>query len=273
MSDGEELPETRSRTTDPSTETDATREDTVPERVKPTSESLSRRIREKGGHRGSVTRNISDVHYAVETGNTNKLKRLRKTLTEKFELLIELDREILKEIAEDKLEDEVERCDIVREGIEDALMEIDEALEKLALSQARKKPTHHRRHHRIEEEDAQTNSTSSEQSSGEGEEETRETPKTTTVSVTTVCTSMSTTTSPSYVESSMITDTVVLPHETVASAMTPASDVMSAHHLPSTTYTSTLASGRGVSFTGYRLNHLSGLLLLPFHFRVLHHRS
>ena len=146
----EETPETRSQSlrTDTATETNAIREDTVPElpkRTKPISESLSRRIRERGGHRGTATRNVGEVPYAIETRNTNKLKRLRKTLTEKFELLIELDREILKEIAEDKLENEVERCDMIREGIEDALMEIDEALEKLELSRARKKSTHRKK--------------------------------------------------------------------------------------------------------------------------------
>ena len=55
-----------------------------------------------------MTRCVGEMDYAIETKNANKLKRLKKTLTEKLVILAEMDREILNAVPEDKVESEVE---------------------------------------------------------------------------------------------------------------------------------------------------------------------
>ena len=140
MSEGEENNVTQK--TDSPTETD---HDTV-------TVSLTRKIKERGGHRSTVTRSLSEVEYAIETKNANKLKRLKNTLSDKAALLAVMDREILEVISEDKLEGEIEQSDITRERIEDALMDINEALENMLT---RKKSSHHRRHRRVEESESE----------------------------------------------------------------------------------------------------------------------
>ena len=151
--------------------------DTAPEHTDSTTgakttEGLTRKLRERGGNRSTVTRSIGELDYAIGTKNANKLKRLKKTLTEKFALLTEMDREILKLVPEDKVESEVEQSDIVQERIEDALMELDEALENLSLTPKRRKSTHHRRHHRERESES---SLSSAEQSGEDDRRLHET--------------------------------------------------------------------------------------------------
>ena len=84
------------------------------------------------------------MEYAIETKNANKLKQLKKTLTEKLVILAEMDCEIWNAVPEDKVEFEVEKSDMVREKIEDALIEIEEALENLSVLRRHKKSSHHR---------------------------------------------------------------------------------------------------------------------------------
>ena len=84
MAEGEQT-----RTTDPPIETDEpSTADTVPENMNLTTgantkESLTRRLKERGGHRSTVTRSIGDMEYTAAMKNTNKLKRLKKTPSDK----------------------------------------------------------------------------------------------------------------------------------------------------------------------------------------------
>ena len=51
------------------------------------------------------------MEYVVEMNNINKLKRLKKTLSDKAALLAVMNREILEVISEDKVEGEIVRRD------------------------------------------------------------------------------------------------------------------------------------------------------------------
>ena len=238
------------------TEIDTVHAATVPEHTDSTTgakttESLTRKLRERGGNRSTVTRSIGELDYAIGIKNVNKLKRLKKTLTEKCALLAEMDREILKLVPEDKVESEVEQSDIVRERIEDALMELDEALENLSLPATRRKSTHHRRRHREGESES---SLSASEQSGEDDQRLRETSRPTSVSVTSTTHSPTTQTSPSVMFSSTTSDAVITLAEpitvTSTSSMTSSSVVMSApHSFPSITSTHGSGFPRRVSFT------------------------
>ena len=194
-----------------------------------------RKLRERGGNRSTVTRSIGELDYAIGIKNVNKLKRLKKTLTEKFALLAEMDREILKLVPEDKVESEVDQSDIVRERIGDALMELDEALENLSLPPTRRKSIHHR-------EGESESSLSSSAHSGEDDRRLRETSRPTSVSVTSTIYNPTTQTSPSIMLSNTTSNAVLTLAEpitvTSTSSMTSSSILMSSpHSFPSITST------------------------------------
>ena len=83
------------------------------------------------GHRSSVTRIISQLKNALESGDRRKLRQIKQSLTEKSSILATLDREMI-EVTEDKqLESEIEQSDLIQEEISLALISIEETLEAI----------------------------------------------------------------------------------------------------------------------------------------------
>ena len=124
-------------------------------------DSLARKRRVRGGHRGSVTRLLNNLRSALHMADVPKLKQMMGTLREKMDILAKLDGEILELVNSEDLEEEIEQADVIREDISFAVISIEETLSGKAT------PTHKpRRTTRRHEEDSP--STSSE-SSVEGE--------------------------------------------------------------------------------------------------------
>ena len=98
-------------------------------------EELSRKRRQRGGHRSSATRIISSAIEVLATGDVSqfakhavKLNQQRASLRQKQITLRQLDAEILALVGEDEIESEIERADLVEENIQLAIANIDNAL-------------------------------------------------------------------------------------------------------------------------------------------------
>ena len=98
-------------------------------------EELSRKRRQRGGHRSSTTRIISSAIEVLATGDVSqfaqhavKLNQQRASLQQKQITLRQLDAEILALVGEDEIEAEIERADLVEENIQLAIANIDNAL-------------------------------------------------------------------------------------------------------------------------------------------------
>ena len=93
-------------------------------------EAVSRKKRIHAGHRGSVTKTISQVYEALldSEANSSKLGQQHLTLSKKLDVLKKLDEDILNAILEDNLEDEIEQADSFRDKIHLAIINIDKLL-------------------------------------------------------------------------------------------------------------------------------------------------
>ena len=98
-------------------------------------EELSRKRRQRGGHRSSTTRIISSAIEVLATGDVSqfaqhavKLNQQRASLQQKQITLRQLDAEILALVGEDEIEAEIEGADLVEENIQLAIANIDNAL-------------------------------------------------------------------------------------------------------------------------------------------------
>lgn len=89
--------------------------------------TLTRKKRIRASHKASATRNITKVEeLLVSTGSggvldASRLSQLKMSLQEKLDVLKCLDGEILELVEEDKLADEIELSDKLKEGIYAAL--------------------------------------------------------------------------------------------------------------------------------------------------------
>lgn len=94
--------------------------------------NLTRKRRIRGGHKASVNRTLALVKEALETPKVSviKLRQHLQILCEKMAILKTLDAEILDLVMEeDKITEEIEQADIVRENVELSILDIEEALE------------------------------------------------------------------------------------------------------------------------------------------------
>ena len=98
-------------------------------------EELSRKRRQRGGHRSSATRIILSAIEVLATGDvlqfakhTVKLNQQRASLQQKQITLRQLDVQILPIVGEDEIKSEIERVDLVKENIQLAIANINNAL-------------------------------------------------------------------------------------------------------------------------------------------------
>ena len=98
-------------------------------------EELSRKRRQRGGRRSSATRIILSAIEVFVTGDVSqiakhsvKLNQQRASLQQKQITLRQLDAEILALVGEDEIEAEIELADLVKENIQLAIANIDNAL-------------------------------------------------------------------------------------------------------------------------------------------------
>ena len=106
------------------------------------SEEINKKKRVRAGHRGSVTRTLTQVQGTLdaEERNTSKLSLALRTLKEKLVIICELDAAILDAtVSEQDVYSEIEEADILREKIELAISEIELALS--GTSETRSVPT------------------------------------------------------------------------------------------------------------------------------------
>ena len=99
----------------------------------PETEGLARKRKVRAVHRGSVTRIVGQVYESLESGEALNLPRLRQQksqLSGKLDVLSKLDDELIKMVAEDELDAEVEQADVIKEKIGLCIMDIDQALER-----------------------------------------------------------------------------------------------------------------------------------------------
>ncbi|KAL5475814.1 hypothetical protein EMCRGX_G025680 [Ephydatia muelleri] len=106
------------------------------------SEEINKKKRVRAGHRGSVTRTLTQVQGTLdaEERNTSKLSLALRTLKEKLAIICELDAAILDAtVREQDVYSEIEEADIYREKMELAISEIELALS--GTSETRSVPT------------------------------------------------------------------------------------------------------------------------------------
>ena len=90
-----------------------------------------RKRRVRGAHRASVTRLLSQLEEAIETGDARRLKQLKQSLTDKSNVLAKLDDELIELVEEEQLEAEVEQADLIKEKISLAIISIEDTLDAL----------------------------------------------------------------------------------------------------------------------------------------------
>ncbi|CAB4006342.1 Hypothetical predicted protein [Paramuricea clavata] len=105
------------------------------------STDLSRKKKLRGAHRASATRlqkTVSEVLISFDPNNLEeivpKLNQLKTSMKEKLETLKVLDEEILELVDEANIEEEIEQCDICREGLQLALENVERALNTSSMS-------------------------------------------------------------------------------------------------------------------------------------------
>ena len=98
-------------------------------------EELARKRRQRAGHRSSAKRIISSVIDVLGGGDISqvreheiKLKQQRDSLQQKLNTLRQLDAEILDLVAEEEIEGEIERADLLEENVQLAIANIENAL-------------------------------------------------------------------------------------------------------------------------------------------------
>ncbi|CAB4041172.1 Hypothetical predicted protein, partial [Paramuricea clavata] len=105
------------------------------------STDLSRKKKLRGAHRASATRlqkTVSEVLVSFDPNNLEeivpKLNQLKTSMKEKLETLKVLVEEILELVDEANIEEEIEQCDICREGLQLALENVERALNTSSMS-------------------------------------------------------------------------------------------------------------------------------------------
>ena len=91
-------------------------------------EGLARKKCIRAGHKASTTKllnKLDELRADSDSIDTSKLLRLKLSLEEKLGTLKTLDSEILDLTKEDDLGDEIEQADAYKEGIYDAMVEIE----------------------------------------------------------------------------------------------------------------------------------------------------
>ena len=98
-------------------------------------EELARKRRQRAGHRSSAKRIISSVIDVLGGGDISrvreheiKLKQQRDSLQQKLNTLRQLDAEILDLVAEEEIEGEIKRADLLKENVQLAIANIENAL-------------------------------------------------------------------------------------------------------------------------------------------------
>ena len=98
-------------------------------------EELARKRRQRAGHRSSAKRIISSVIDVLGGGDISqvreheiKLKQQRDSLQQKLNTLRQLDAEILDLVAEEEIEGEIERADLLEENVQLAIANIENTL-------------------------------------------------------------------------------------------------------------------------------------------------
>ena len=91
-------------------------------------EGALRKKRVRGAHRASVTRLVVQLEEALGGKDTHRLRQLRQSLTDKSDILVRLDNELLELVKEEELEAEVEQADQIKEKISLSIIHIDDAL-------------------------------------------------------------------------------------------------------------------------------------------------
>ena len=89
---------------------------------------LKQKQKVRAAHRGSVTRIVGQVNESRDTLSVPKQQK--SLLSGKLDVLSKLDDELIKMVAEDELDHEVEQADIIKETVGLCIMDIDETLER-----------------------------------------------------------------------------------------------------------------------------------------------
>ena len=104
-------------------------------------EELARKRRQRAGHRSSAKRIISSVIDVLGGGDISqvreheiKLKQQRDSLQQKLNTLRQLEAEILDLVAEEEIEGEIERADLLEENVQLAIANIENALSPKVVS-------------------------------------------------------------------------------------------------------------------------------------------
>ena len=98
------------------------------------SEILLRKKKVRAGHRGSVTRILTQVYELLDSTeelNSMRLRQWKQPLSGKLDVLSKLDKELI-ELVPEELDNEVDQADKIREKIQLAIIDIDQALKKCA---------------------------------------------------------------------------------------------------------------------------------------------
>ena len=105
--------------------------------------TLSRKKGSRLAHRGSATKTVTKVNdelYKPDGPDSQHLRQYQLALQQKIQTLTTLDEQILELVEEDELEDEVDQADIVKEKIGFCLLNIEDALQRLAVTSSGKPP-------------------------------------------------------------------------------------------------------------------------------------
>ena len=94
-------------------------------------EEAARKKRVRAAHHGSVTRLTAQLENVLESGNARQMKQLRQSLTDKLQVLSKLDDKLIELVRDERLEEEVEQADLIRERTTLALISLEDGLESL----------------------------------------------------------------------------------------------------------------------------------------------
>ena len=97
------------------------------------SEILLRKKKVRAAHRGSVTRILTQVYESLDSTeelNSTRLRQQKQSLSGKLDVLSKLDEELIELVPEEELDNEVDQADKIRERIQLAIIDMDQALRK-----------------------------------------------------------------------------------------------------------------------------------------------
>ena len=106
-------------------------------------ETLHRKKAVRGGHRASVTKAIGRADELLASGvpNEDKLLQLKLALSEKLEVLKNLDAEILDMIKEEDIADEIAQADGYKDEVYATLVGVERALKQITTAIPEATPT------------------------------------------------------------------------------------------------------------------------------------